>query len=129
MCFEMEAAGLVDNFPCLTIRGICDYADSHKNKIWQEYAAATAAAYAKELFLAVNATEVKQSVPTPEPAVLELQNRRRQILESLRFDQRGARYRTIADSQPFYQLPWNSIPSPYSQRRYKMSLIAPSVNR
>lgn len=45
LCFQMEAAGLVDNFPCLTIRGICDYADSHKNKEWQEFAAATAAAY------------------------------------------------------------------------------------
>ncbi|RDW62198.1 hypothetical protein BP6252_11631 [Coleophoma cylindrospora] len=51
LCFEMEAAGLMDNFPCLVIRGICDYADSHKSKIWQPYAAATAAAYAKE-FLA-----------------------------------------------------------------------------
>jgi nucleoside phosphorylase len=48
LCFEMEAAGL-DSFPCLVIRGICDYADTHKNKRWQEYAAATAAAYAKEL--------------------------------------------------------------------------------
>jgi len=45
----MEAAGLMDSFPCLVIRGICDYADSHKTKRWQEYAAATAAAYAKEL--------------------------------------------------------------------------------
>jgi nucleoside phosphorylase len=33
ICFEMEAAGLMDNFQCLVIRGICDYADSHKNKI------------------------------------------------------------------------------------------------
>jgi nucleoside phosphorylase len=49
LCFEMEAAGLMDNFPCLVIRGICDYADSHKNKEWQKYAAATAAAYAKEI--------------------------------------------------------------------------------
>ncbi|KAI3014419.1 hypothetical protein CBS147347_11487 [Aspergillus niger] len=49
ICFEMEAAGLMDSFPCLVIRGICDYADSHKNKIWQPYAAATAACYAKEL--------------------------------------------------------------------------------
>ncbi|KAK5711258.1 hypothetical protein LTR15_012548 [Elasticomyces elasticus] len=29
ICFEMEAAGLMDNFPCVVIRGICDYADSH----------------------------------------------------------------------------------------------------
>lgn len=49
ICFEMEAAGLMGILPCLPIRGICDYADSHKSKEWQEYAAATAAAYAKEL--------------------------------------------------------------------------------
>ncbi|KAF2626358.1 hypothetical protein BU25DRAFT_432165 [Macroventuria anomochaeta] len=49
LCFDMEAAGLMNNFPCLVIRGICDYADSHKNKQWQAYAAGTAAAYAKEV--------------------------------------------------------------------------------
>ncbi|RFU77945.1 purine and uridine phosphorylase [Trichoderma arundinaceum] len=49
LCFEMEAAGLVNHFPCLAIRGICDYADSHKNKEWQGYAAMAAAAYAKDL--------------------------------------------------------------------------------
>jgi nucleoside phosphorylase len=47
-CFEMEAAGVMrTTADCLVIRGICDYADSHKNKLWQEYASATAAAYAK----------------------------------------------------------------------------------
>ncbi|RAK88486.1 purine and uridine phosphorylase [Aspergillus costaricaensis CBS 115574] len=45
LCAEMEAAGLINNFPCLIIRGICDYADSHKNKAWQPYAAATAAGH------------------------------------------------------------------------------------
>lgn len=40
LCVEMEAAGLMDNFPCIFIRGICNYADSHKNKDWQEHAAA-----------------------------------------------------------------------------------------
>lgn len=49
ICYGMEAAGLMNNFPCLVIRGICDYADSHKNDQWQPYAAATAAAFAKEL--------------------------------------------------------------------------------
>ncbi|KAL2853563.1 nucleoside phosphorylase domain-containing protein [Aspergillus pseudodeflectus] len=49
LCFEMEAAGLMDHVPCLVIRGICDYSDSHKMKEWQGYAAATAAAYTKEL--------------------------------------------------------------------------------
>jgi len=58
LCFEMEAAGLMNSFPCLVIRGICDYADSHKNKSWQPYAAGTAAAYAKELLLAIPAADV-----------------------------------------------------------------------
>lgn len=49
VCFEMEAAGPMDIIPCLPIRGICDYSDSHKNKEWQRYAAATAAAYTREL--------------------------------------------------------------------------------
>jgi nucleoside phosphorylase len=49
LCFEMEAAGLMDKLPSLVIRGICDYCDSHKNKQWQEYAALAAAAYAKGL--------------------------------------------------------------------------------
>lgn len=51
LCFEMEAAGLMDVFPCLVVRGICDYSDSHKNGDWREYAAATAAAYAREIIL------------------------------------------------------------------------------
>ncbi|KAL6919050.1 hypothetical protein FSST1_003076 [Fusarium sambucinum] len=49
LCFEMEAAGLMNHFPCLVVRGICDYADSHKNKEWQGYAAMIASAYTKEL--------------------------------------------------------------------------------
>lgn len=53
LCFEMEAAGLMNSFPCLVIRGICDYADSHKNKNWQPCAAGAAAACAKELLLII----------------------------------------------------------------------------
>ncbi|KAI1839286.1 hypothetical protein JX266_014503, partial [Neoarthrinium moseri] len=33
--FEMEAAGLVNHFPCVVVHGICDYADTHKNVTWQ----------------------------------------------------------------------------------------------
>ena len=54
LCFEMEAAGLMNQLPCLVIRGICDYSDSHKNKLWQGYAALTAAAYAKILLSVVS---------------------------------------------------------------------------
>src|SRR3984885_558091 len=58
LCFEMEAAGLMDHFPCVVIRGICDYSDTHKNDMWQGYAAATAAAYAKELLDVIPAAEI-----------------------------------------------------------------------
>jgi nucleoside phosphorylase len=67
ICFEMEAAGLMDNFPCLVIRGICDYADSHKNKRWQRYAAATAAAYAKELLSIIPAQEIVVTTKEANP--------------------------------------------------------------
>ena len=59
ICFEMEAAGFMDSFPCLVVRGICDYADSHKNKNWQPYAAIVAAAYTKELLLILPPEEVR----------------------------------------------------------------------
>lgn len=49
LCFGMEAAGLMNRLPCLVIRGICDYSDSHKNDSWQRYATMNAAAYAKEI--------------------------------------------------------------------------------
>ncbi|KAH8660507.1 nucleoside phosphorylase domain-containing protein [Xylariales sp. PMI_506] len=62
LCFEMEAAGLQD-FPGLVIRGICDYSDSHKNKVWQEYAAATAAAFAKELLSVIRPEKVLEEKP------------------------------------------------------------------
>jgi nucleoside phosphorylase len=45
--FEMEGAGVWENVPCIIIKGVCDYADSHKRKTWQEYAAATGASAAK----------------------------------------------------------------------------------
>lgn len=64
LCFEMEAAGLMAHFPCLIIRGICDYADSHKNKEWQGYAAMVAAAYAKDLLsrIAPNKVEAEKRI-------------------------------------------------------------------
>lgn len=64
LCFEMEAAGLMNHFPCLVIRGICDYSDTHKNKDWQGYAAMTAAAYAKDLLarIPVNKLEAEKRI-------------------------------------------------------------------
>lgn len=62
ICFEMEAAGVMEEHPCIVIRGTCDYSDSHKNKGWQDYAAATAAAYAKGLLSMLPAMKVEKPV-------------------------------------------------------------------
>jgi hypothetical protein len=51
----------MDSFPCLVIRGICNYADSRKNKRWREYAAAAAAAYAKEILSVIPASLVAKT--------------------------------------------------------------------
>lgn len=66
ICFEMEAAGLMNNFPCLIIRGICDYADEHKNDRWQNYAAATAAAFTKELLEIMDSEDIEDTSPIEE---------------------------------------------------------------
>ncbi|SPN99608.1 uncharacterized protein DNG_02460 [Cephalotrichum gorgonifer] len=60
LCFEMEAAGLMNSFPCLVIRGICDYSDTHVNKVWQGYAAMTAAAHAKDLLQEIRPSNVQK---------------------------------------------------------------------
>ncbi|KAL2820410.1 nucleoside phosphorylase domain-containing protein [Aspergillus granulosus] len=59
LCFEMESAGMMNSLPCLIIRGIANYADSHKNDLWQPYAALTAAAYAKDLLALIQPQEVR----------------------------------------------------------------------
>ncbi|KAF7547412.1 hypothetical protein G7Z17_g7750 [Cylindrodendrum hubeiense] len=63
LCFEMEAAGLMNHFPCLVIRGICDYSDSHKTKEWQGFAAMMAAAYAKDLLRQIQPDKIKAEKP------------------------------------------------------------------
>ncbi|KAI8721385.1 hypothetical protein NCS52_00586000 [Fusarium sp. LHS14.1] len=51
IAFDMEGAGVWNELPCIIVKGVCDYADSHKNKKWQRFAAATAASAAKALLL------------------------------------------------------------------------------
>jgi nucleoside phosphorylase len=75
ICFEMEAAGVLEEYPCVVVRGICDYADSHKNKGWQNYAAATAAACAKGLLSMIPATAAASRMESvesssPQPTVI-----------------------------------------------------------
>ena len=73
LCFEMEAAGLMHNFQCLTIRSICDCADSQKNKRCHPYAADIAAAYAKEALSVIPPTNV-ETTQTFGKAIQSLSN-------------------------------------------------------
>jgi nucleoside phosphorylase len=59
LCFEREAAGLMNDFPCLVVRGVSDYADTHKSTAWIGYAAAAAAACAKEILESMPPQEVQ----------------------------------------------------------------------
>ncbi|KAN0070390.1 hypothetical protein V8E54_011259 [Elaphomyces granulatus] len=79
ICFEMEAAGLMNQLPCLVIRGICDYSDSHKNKIWQGYAAQTAASYGKMLLSVVPVA----FTPSKKPARTEMTDKEKECLRNL----------------------------------------------
>lgn len=54
LAVEMEASGIADatwnqSAGYLVVRGICDYCDTHKNDLWQEYAALVAAAYTRAI--------------------------------------------------------------------------------
>jgi nucleoside phosphorylase len=62
---EMEAAGTMSRIPVGVIRGVCDYGDEHKNKEWQPYAAAMAAAYAK---VVLHEIQPKNILPTKAPS-------------------------------------------------------------
>ncbi|KEF51944.1 uncharacterized protein A1O9_11934 [Exophiala aquamarina CBS 119918] len=112
LCVEMEAAGLMDAFDsCLVIRGICDYADSHKNAQWQPFAAAAAAAYAKEFLLTIPA---QQQSDAHMPTMLSEHNRDlshafqrddntfQQQPDSFSVD--GATYKRLLDSLTFQRM-------------------------
>ncbi|KAK4247891.1 hypothetical protein C7999DRAFT_31702 [Corynascus novoguineensis] len=80
IAFEMEGAGVWDEVPCIVIKGVCDYADSHKSKVWQPFAAATAAAVAKAMLERYTPTDKRHS--TAGNANLDKRNRK--CLEDLR---------------------------------------------
>jgi hypothetical protein len=69
LCFEMEAAGLMNDFLCIVIRGVCDYSDTHKNQEWQPYAAAVAAAFTKDFLNVILPENVSESSGTPTPVL------------------------------------------------------------
>lgn len=66
LCCETSASGLSENLPCLMIKGICNYADSHTNRRWLKYACAVSAAYAKELLQSIPPQELVSFSNTTE---------------------------------------------------------------
>lgn len=97
VCFEMEAAGLMNHCPCLVVRGICDYSDSHKNKKWQGYAAIAAASYARNLLYQIRADTISilQRVVREEKASVPSSKQKEALLKSLKFDQHKDRHDNI----------------------------------
>jgi len=61
ICFEIKAADIIDEIPCLVVRGIYDYADTHKQDGWYYYAAAVAAAYGKAILLKVYSQDMEET--------------------------------------------------------------------
>jgi nucleoside phosphorylase len=62
LCIEMSAAGVLSRYKALVIKGISDYADSHKTEdmtAWRSYAAATAAAFTRELLYTMDSGKLK----------------------------------------------------------------------
>ncbi|KAI7761735.1 hypothetical protein LZL87_013585 [Fusarium oxysporum] len=93
LCFEMEAAGLMNHFPCLVIRGICDYSDSHKNDEWQGFAAMMAAAYAKDLLRQIPPSKVEAEKPISEilSSIASTGNETKHAVMSMASDHRFAK--------------------------------------
>ncbi|KAF6828325.1 ankyrin repeat protein [Colletotrichum plurivorum] len=111
LCFEMEAAGLMNLFPCLVIRGICDYSDTHKNNEWQGFASLVAAACARDLLGKIAPTAVEDEKPISK--AMTAQTRLMEVKEWLNpadpstnsNDARKVRYRDTGEwllkSRPF----------------------------
>ncbi|KAL6358357.1 hypothetical protein LRP88_08542 [Fusarium phalaenopsidis] len=108
LCFEMEAAGLVNHFPCLIIRGICDYSDSHKNEEWQGFAAMMAAAYAKDLLHQIPPNKIEAERPVGE--VLNSIQRRLDRVLSTANETRDAMVTMTSDSHLHNVERWLSPP-------------------
>ncbi|KAK1839638.1 Nephrocystin-3-like protein 2 [Colletotrichum chrysophilum] len=64
IAFEMEGAGVWEEIPCIIVKGVCDYADSHKNKLWQDFAAITAASVTRALLERYASRTTRTSYPS-----------------------------------------------------------------
>ncbi|KAF4923619.1 Vegetative incompatibility protein HET-E-1 [Colletotrichum fructicola] len=115
LCYEMEAAALMNNFPCLVIRGICDYADTHKNDRWQNYAAIVAAAYTRELLEVIEVNGVEKAERIRE--VMASVSRGVSRIESRTKDTQKA-VQSITDQKLLEEIvTWLGAPNPSGNQR------------
>ncbi|CCT75911.1 uncharacterized protein FFUJ_11959 [Fusarium fujikuroi IMI 58289] len=91
--FEMESVGVWEVFPCVVIKSVCDYADSHKSKDWQSYAAACAASYTKGFIRYWDSTRHTESSSEP-------QQFRKRIIKSLSYVDMNERRNNIQSEAP-----------------------------
>ncbi|RBA18329.1 hypothetical protein FPRO05_10624 [Fusarium proliferatum] len=91
--FEMESVGIWEVFPCVVIKSVCDYADSHKSKDWQPYAAACAASYAKGFLRYWDPTRCAEPSSKPEQF-------RKRIIKSLSYSDMNERRNNIQSEAP-----------------------------
>ncbi|KAL2829430.1 purine and uridine phosphorylase [Aspergillus cavernicola] len=77
-CLDNDLSGVETGFPCLVIRGISNYADTHRNGEWLRYAAAAAAAFGTILLHEVSAMDV-----AGEPTAVEVIQRATKFLHAM----------------------------------------------
>ncbi|KAM5376341.1 hypothetical protein ACJZ2D_005563 [Fusarium nematophilum] len=66
IAFEMEGAGVWRELPCIIVKGVCNYADSEKTKVWQDFAASMAAGTSKAIREAYVQTEKPITTPASQ---------------------------------------------------------------
>ncbi|KAI1022170.1 hypothetical protein LB504_007299 [Fusarium proliferatum] len=91
--FEMESVGVWEVFPCVVIKSVCDYADSHKSKDWQPYAAACASSYTKAFLRYWDSARHVKSISEPEKF-------RKRIIKSLSFSDMNERTNNLPSQAP-----------------------------
>ncbi|KAJ9415776.1 hypothetical protein QL093DRAFT_2581832 [Fusarium oxysporum] len=92
--FEMESVGVWEIFPSVVIKGVSDYADSHKNDDWQDYAAASAAACTKAFLKYWDSTKEEMELEK------EKQKLRETIIKSLHFPEINERKNDLTPPAP-----------------------------
>lgn len=119
LCFEMEGAGVVNKIPCLVIRGISNYCDAIKTDEWQNFAAATAAAYAKDLLLRLPPATVEAALPAAQIVGADTA-----ILKATAKEHEEHTHGNIADIKR-----WLNAPDPWTNHALARERCAPNTGQ